>query len=705
MKTKTQFNHSWIAAVIAALLFATLGTLAQQVSKSELQYRDALNKEQIQGDLNGAIKIYQGIADSKNADKAVRAKALLQLAGCYEKLGKQAESVYLRIVNEFADQPAAVQAKAKLGPSSSAGLAKRLLCADCNNANVSRDGRWIVFPRLDQDDLLIRDLSTGQDQRLKAQSADDDGSRAAGPDLPVFSPDHRRIIYVWWAAEKGALHSQLRLISNEQGSRPRVLIDNPEYNYYDPAGWFPDGQSALVILHKLDDTKQLARVSVSDGTVKVLKPLEWRLFNLGNRPVSLSPDGRYIAYAASPVNPSVNPSKVPHGPAYPKEVHIYVLAADGSSEAEIVKTAGVNSDPGWATDGKHVLFTSDRSGKTDLWSIAIQNGKAAGPESLISRDIGEIADPAMAGGSYYYGNHTQRWYIHVVESGARETDKIIGVGPRWSPDGKSIAFKRRHPEWDPRDYDIVIHSLETGEEKTLLAGIGTSGPGAPIWSRDGLSILTGVKRGDSPNKLTRVDLRTGDFKELHAASWGLGPGALSRDEKTLYVVRPPEGQTPSRVVADDLDTNEERVVFSLTQTAPSMRGTSIAVSPDGRTLALGWVENPPERTKLHIARVSVDGSGFREVFTRTDHLAGAFYLAWDPDGRSILFDQGQPRGAGASPWGVMRVPADGGPATLVTTARSIEGFDLSPDGSRYAYSVNERSGELWALDNVLPTLK
>lgn len=78
-------------------------------------------------------------------------------------------------------------------------------------------------------------------------------------------------------------------------------------------------------------------------------------------------------------------------------------------------------------------------------------------------------------------------------------------------------------------------------------------------------------------------------------------------------------------------------------------------------------------------------------------------MTWSKDGRSILFNQELPGADGQ--WRVVRVPADGGPATLVVATPSLQSFDVSPDDSRIAYSVNERVTELWALDNVLPALK
>jgi len=105
--------RSLAAAVLVALILET-PAVAQSVSDAELLYREALHKQQVEGDLTSASKLYQQIASTKNGERTVIAKALLGLAGCYEKLGQPSESVYQRIVSEFADQPAAARARAKI---------------------------------------------------------------------------------------------------------------------------------------------------------------------------------------------------------------------------------------------------------------------------------------------------------------------------------------------------------------------------------------------------------------------------------------------------------------------------------------------------------------------------------------------------------------------------------------------------------------
>ena len=112
--TTSHLTPRILVAVILAAISIGVPVTAQRVSESELLLREALHKQQVQGDLPGAIKIYQQIVSTRNGDRSVTARALLELAGCYEKLGQQAEAVYQRIVRDFADQPVATQARARL---------------------------------------------------------------------------------------------------------------------------------------------------------------------------------------------------------------------------------------------------------------------------------------------------------------------------------------------------------------------------------------------------------------------------------------------------------------------------------------------------------------------------------------------------------------------------------------------------------------
>jgi Tol biopolymer transport system component len=54
----------------------------------------------------------------------------------------------------------------------------------------------------------------------------------------------------------------------------------------------------------------------------------------------------------------------------------------------------------------------------------------------------------------------------IGNSAVRLTETWVGsnLGPSWSPDGKSIAFKRRGNQ---DIYDLIIRSLETGRSGNI----------------------------------------------------------------------------------------------------------------------------------------------------------------------------------------------------------------------------------------------
>jgi Tol biopolymer transport system component len=696
----------WVLAFVAvAGLIA-----ADSTDSANVMMEAAHKKEVVDGDLNGAIKQYRAIVAKYAGNRAVSAMALVHIAECYQKMGDaESRKIYERVLREYGDQKeAAATAQARLGGSSVPNpsvLSKRLLCTECGDeeADFSPNGRLMVFTDWDSGDIAIRDMSTGQVKRLMAKTGTWKDSNAFG-ESPVFSPDLRQVLYDWSAGiQKG--DRQLRVMQNEPGGKSRVLI-NPspgEVAYYVPKAWFPDGKSVLISQTLKDRTRQLARVSVSDGAVKVLKSLEWRYFRAGRS--QLSPDGQYIVYSAA----AANPSKFPPAPTDPTDQHIYVLAANGSTETEIVKTSGANRSPVWTPDGKHILFTSDRSGKFDLWAIAVQNGKAAGAASLVSAEIGNVEPRGMYGGSYYYANSgAGAEYVNIAEfapSGSNQTriahatESFVGVGASWSPDGKSIAFKRHHPG-SADEYDVVVHSLETGDERTYLTNLGTSGNGAPAWFPDGKSIMTGI-RGGGPAGVYRIDLGTGDFKLMGNPA---APSALSPDEKTSYVARNDEKDwdtLPMHIRAMDLSTGQEKEFFTM----PEPGYAWFVLTPDRRTFV---IRRQDQKTQaIHFYRLNIDGTGYREIYSiAIKDFPIRFNWTLTNDGRWILLAK---RSKGDKNWQLLRIPIEGG--TPESTGVELDenlldrGVNLSPDGSRIAFTTVKRTEEMWALDNVVSVLK
>src|ERR1043166_6197135 len=112
-----------LLTLTAALVFAQ--------GSPELELKAAMHKEQVQGDLKGAIAAYQKIVEQHGKNRALVAKALLQMAECHQKLGDaESRKIYERVVRDYADQNEAVAAaRARLG-NSVGTLTTRLLMSD-----------------------------------------------------------------------------------------------------------------------------------------------------------------------------------------------------------------------------------------------------------------------------------------------------------------------------------------------------------------------------------------------------------------------------------------------------------------------------------------------------------------------------------------------------------------------------------------------
>jgi len=166
-------QHAAWFTVPALLMAAALTAAPQQIVSAERQLEAAIHREQVLGDVQGAIEEYRKLAQSSN--RTVAAQALMRLGQCYEKLGeaqaKDARTAYERVVRDFSDQSEIVtQARVRLaalagtgGASGSPTLAVRRVFAGLAH-KVSPDGAFVSHESYGN--LAIRDLVTGQNRRL-----------------------------------------------------------------------------------------------------------------------------------------------------------------------------------------------------------------------------------------------------------------------------------------------------------------------------------------------------------------------------------------------------------------------------------------------------------------------------------------------------------------------------------------------------------
>src|SRR5688500_2462633 len=107
-RMQSKVPRALAVGILSAVLMVTV--TAQRPESAAALLESAKQKEQIEGDLPGAIKLYQAIVERfEKSDRAAAATALLRMAEAYEKQGNAlARKAYERLVNEFTDQAAAV---------------------------------------------------------------------------------------------------------------------------------------------------------------------------------------------------------------------------------------------------------------------------------------------------------------------------------------------------------------------------------------------------------------------------------------------------------------------------------------------------------------------------------------------------------------------------------------------------------------------
>ncbi len=212
---------------------AALAVLAAE-SGNDL-FQKGLAKERVDGDLRGAIEIYQKIASTQGMDRKLAAESLFRVAECQQALGNaEARKTYERILRDFADQrQVAVLAGNRMkalettkAPENTEVSMTRVWAPSSVNMRIgslSADGRFLSYAQYATNseygtggELFVRDLATGEARQvthnIHSPTARDYAS------VSVISPDRKRIAFIWTSPRT---RGELRVIDWDGSNRRR----------------------------------------------------------------------------------------------------------------------------------------------------------------------------------------------------------------------------------------------------------------------------------------------------------------------------------------------------------------------------------------------------------------------------------------------------------------------------------------------------
>ena len=206
--------------------------------------------------------------------------------------------------------------------------------------SVSPDGTRLAFTSwaLGQPQILVHSLETLR--RIPFLNP-----RAGANQNASYSPDGKQVVF----SSSASGFSQIYM-ANADGSGLRRLT-NTRAVEVEPKINPKTGNEVVFVSGRGGGSPQVYRMNIDGADVQRLTTGEGQATN-----PSWNPQGTHIAFAWTR--------------GYdPGNFNIFVMDVNTREFVQLTSGAGRNENPTWAPDGKHIVFSSDRSGRSQIWTM------------------------------------------------------------------------------------------------------------------------------------------------------------------------------------------------------------------------------------------------------------------------------------------------------------------------------------------------
>ncbi len=394
--------------------------------------------------------------------------------------------------------------------------------------------------------LLLQQISQGQSpgQKPAYEIATLEGRAVARFSTPRnmqlgrSTPDGRGLV-----ASQSNLVAPIRVVP-VAGGAARQLTEAREYDW--PLGWSPDG-SHVYAQTRINGQEEVIRLPVNGGPAA-----QWPIPTEGQL-ASISPDGRYIAYAVTS--------------GHDARTLMVRRLADGETrvvtrEAFFAPLNTATGPGGSSTNGDEFFYRERRGNRLELWSTPPE-----GPPRLLRAFPASYAGRTgfgVLGNRIAYtekrGDSTAVFVAEGPNGRARQVVTVAGTvtQPVWSHDGRRLAFDH-YPPGEGSRHDVLLigigpdgaltdppRALESGAQWGWQIEWLPDDRAFTVFGMTGVGnethvFLVSLREGERPVAITRDD---------RAIRWGY---SLSPDGRYVaYPAEIPRGSSLWRVDLGDV---------------------------------------------------------------------------------------------------------------------------------------------------------
>ncbi len=423
-----------------------VGEICYGQSIEEL-FPKALQLEEVKGELEKAIELYEMIIEISQDNRQAAAKAQLQLALCYEKLGNPlAFNAFQKVINKYTDQIEIVEiARTKIReniptkeiqdePAKRNPVFKQVQL-DINTNwqpwgekpfDISPDGKTIVY--IDnqrnatgnsqvQNKLFIADISGAPVNYLVEQPIFEREW------LPRFSPDGKYIAF-WGFNLRGAIY-----LIKKDGTGLKQISKDFSILKMGSYIWHPDSKHLIVLV----DNEKLVTYNLVGEVTNTVK------CEIGNEDIQLtgiSPDGKWISYFSQWMDFSIG-----------LVGDCWLISSTGDKKIRLTDYKGFDGFGAWLGKSYSYYFVSDRYTSPNIFRIEINpetGEKKRNPEQITFYSDATVFRPVVIKekSELFHGLSRNTNQIIIPDDQSFNGFKTITTGNNTiiSPDGTTIFF-------------------------------------------------------------------------------------------------------------------------------------------------------------------------------------------------------------------------------------------------------------------------